>query len=70
MTSLKFLGAGERLVLPSGQTAKFVRWRVRPIKRGDAGQGEERIAVVRLDGLTEDTEFSAAFMERVTVCHQ
>ncbi|TCU93931.1 hypothetical protein EV686_11099 [Paracandidimonas soli] len=65
--SLVYIENGSRLILPSGQTAKFVRWRVRPVKRGDAAQGEERVAVVRVDGLLEDTEFSVSFMRAVTV---
>lgn len=70
MTSHQFIDAGDRLVLPSGQTATFIRWRARPIKVGDAGQGQERVAVVFVDGLAERTEFSARFMEKVRVCPQ
>lgn len=66
----QFIETGARLVLPSGQTASFVRWQVRLIKRGDANQERERVAVVRLDGLGEDTQFSERFMTRVQICRQ
>ena len=66
----RFIDTGERLILPSGQTATFISWRVRPVKRGDASQGQERIAVVFIDGLAERVEFSDRFMQRVRSCHQ
>lgn len=65
---MPYFDLGAPVVLPSGQTGQFMKWRARPVVRGDASQGLERVAIVRLDGSNEPTEFSERFMELVKPC--
>lgn len=67
MTHSKFLEQGTKLVLPSGQRAVFVCWRVKLVQPGNPNLGQERIAVLRT-GCGNTLHFSERFMNKVRVC--